>query len=189
MAYTKKTWEDFPDTSTPITADDLNNIEDGIEALDTGKVNKTDKATGGEVVTGTNDTKYITSKAIGDADLNTRLKSKIISFTRDGTATGGDVSYTGVGFKPTSIVALMSTNGSAYCSEGYSDSVKVSMTKYQTGTGTTYIGGNLIMYSDQNTFAQSAIVKTYDNDGFTLTWTKTASPAANTLTCYLICYK
>lgn len=35
MAYTKKTWKDYPDTSTQITADDLNNIEDGIEALDT----------------------------------------------------------------------------------------------------------------------------------------------------------
>lgn len=35
MAYTKKTWVDYPDTSTPITADDLNNIEDGIETNDT----------------------------------------------------------------------------------------------------------------------------------------------------------
>ncbi len=42
MAYTKKTWKDYPDTSTPITAEDLQNIEDGIEALDTGKVDKTD---------------------------------------------------------------------------------------------------------------------------------------------------
>lgn len=35
MAYTKKTWKDYPDTSTPITADDLNNIEEGIENVDT----------------------------------------------------------------------------------------------------------------------------------------------------------
>lgn len=33
MAYTKTVWQDLPDTSTPITADRLNNIEDGIEYL------------------------------------------------------------------------------------------------------------------------------------------------------------
>lgn len=35
MAYIKKIWENFPNTSTPITADDLNNIENGIEDVDT----------------------------------------------------------------------------------------------------------------------------------------------------------
>lgn len=33
MAYTKKTWKDYPDTSTPITANDLNNIENGIAGV------------------------------------------------------------------------------------------------------------------------------------------------------------
>ena len=42
MAYTKTVWKDYPDTTTKMTAQKLNNIEDGIEALDTGKVNKTD---------------------------------------------------------------------------------------------------------------------------------------------------
>ena len=30
MAYTKQTWENLPSTNTPITADKLNHIEDGI---------------------------------------------------------------------------------------------------------------------------------------------------------------
>ena len=147
------------------------------------------KASGADVIAGTEDTKYVTAKAIADAGVNTRIKSKIISLTRNGVADTADVSYTGVGFQPTSIMALMSTSGSAYCSEGYSDSAKTSLSKYQTGTGTTYVGSNLIMYSDQVSFAQAAVVKSYDADGFTLTWTKTASPAANTMTCYLICYR
>lgn len=42
MAYTKKIWKDYPDTTTPILASDMNNIEDGIETLDTGKVNISD---------------------------------------------------------------------------------------------------------------------------------------------------
>lgn len=35
MNYTKKTWKDYPDTTTPMLAEDLNNIENGIEELDT----------------------------------------------------------------------------------------------------------------------------------------------------------
>lgn len=31
MAYTRRHWADYPDTTTPIDADALNNIEDGIE--------------------------------------------------------------------------------------------------------------------------------------------------------------
>jgi hypothetical protein len=34
MAYIKKIWKDYPDTTTQIKAEDLNNIENGIEDLD-----------------------------------------------------------------------------------------------------------------------------------------------------------
>ena len=33
MKYTKTEWQNLPDTTTPITADRLNNIENGIEYL------------------------------------------------------------------------------------------------------------------------------------------------------------
>lgn len=33
MTYKKTVWKDLPDTTTPITADRLNNIEDGVEYL------------------------------------------------------------------------------------------------------------------------------------------------------------
>lgn len=33
MEYTKTIWKDLPDTSTPITADRLNNLENGVEYL------------------------------------------------------------------------------------------------------------------------------------------------------------
>lgn len=33
MEYTKTVWKDLPDTSTPITASRLNNLEDGVEYL------------------------------------------------------------------------------------------------------------------------------------------------------------
>ena len=35
MAYTKQTWNDLPNTTTPITAEKLNHIEDGIYGVST----------------------------------------------------------------------------------------------------------------------------------------------------------
>ena len=35
FAYTKTEWKDLPDETTPITAEKLNNIENGVEANDT----------------------------------------------------------------------------------------------------------------------------------------------------------
>lgn len=35
MAYTKQTWNDLPNTTTPVTATRLNHIEDGIETANT----------------------------------------------------------------------------------------------------------------------------------------------------------
>jgi hypothetical protein len=35
MAYIKKIWKDYPDTTTPILASDMNNIENGLETVDT----------------------------------------------------------------------------------------------------------------------------------------------------------
>jgi hypothetical protein len=38
VAYTKTVWEDLPSTDTPITANNLNNIEDGIEEVHNNKI-------------------------------------------------------------------------------------------------------------------------------------------------------
>lgn len=42
MAYTKTVWEDLPSEDTPFVSTALNNIENGIETLDTSKVNTSD---------------------------------------------------------------------------------------------------------------------------------------------------
>ena len=42
MSYTKTNWANLPSTTTPVTATNLNKIEDELESLDTGKVNTTD---------------------------------------------------------------------------------------------------------------------------------------------------
>ena len=60
MAYSKQTWQDLPDTTTPITASRLNNMENGIE-------------------TNTNDIATNTTNIGYLANLNTQDKSSLVN--------------------------------------------------------------------------------------------------------------
>lgn len=169
-----KTFSSFPVTpsSAPTTDYQTANkkyVDDNIVAVPV-------KATGAEITTGTDDAKFATPKAMADAGVNTRLKSKVKTATRDLTVATGDVAYTGIGFTPTAIIVFASIPAGYGESEGICDSAKavMSINYQQAGLSTadttafcviTTAGGN-----------QSAIVKTLDADGFTLTWTKTSSP-------------
>ena len=138
-----------------------------------------DKATGAEVTTGTDDTKFATPKALADAGVNTRLKSKVITATRDYSSASGDVAYTGVGFVPTTIRTIYSKNGATVGDgNGFSDSAKTnSALNNRQNNGTSNIANDSIIYSDIVSGGyQKALVKSYDSDGFTLTWTKLGSP-------------
>lgn len=115
-------------------------------------------------------------------------RCKIITATRDGVGVAGDVAYTGVGFKPTSIHAFAVVDGTLYMSNGISDNAKISASVYQTSANQFYSGSTLVSYTNQTTWAQSAIVKTYDNDGFTLTWSKAGTPTAGTINLGFICF-
>ena len=146
------------------------------------------KAAGSDVTTGTDDTKFATSKALSDAGVNTRLKSKVISFTRDMTAASGDVAYTGVGFTPTSIIALTTVPGGYRFSVGISDSLKaVSVIETYNPNSMTNDYDRIITLTDGSN-VQYAIVKSYDSNGFTLTWTKVSSPTGTAALIFL-CFR
>lgn len=148
-------------------------------------------ATGAEVTTGTDDTQIVTPKAIGDAGVNTRLKSIIIAATRDMTAASGNVAYTGVGFQPTSVIAIASINATLVASWGFVDSALTDYGRSLLSLGTNgnhYVNQNLIYLALDTSNNQQAYVASYDADGFTLTWTKTGSPTG-TGTLSFICYK
>jgi hypothetical protein len=118
-----------------------------------------------------------------------RLYSKVLAASRDGTAASGDVSYTGVGFQPTSIQAIMSVNDTTYSSNGYADSARSSYCVCTAAANKFWTQQQLIKYTDINNWGQYAVVKSYDVDGFTLTWTKGGTPPAGTLIITFICYK
>lgn len=107
----------------------------------------------------------------------TRLASKVITGDRDMTAASGDVSYTGVGFVPTSILAIASVSGAVTANISVGDSAKTASGIYTMGSDNTknrYAGIVTLVTSGGN--QQIATIKSYDADGFTLTWAKTGSP-------------
>ena len=121
-------------------------------------------------------------------DPTTRLASKTITGTRDLAAATGDVAYTGVGFRPTSIQASCFIEGGSTDSTGFADSSKAgrAITTYapDAKTGGAYL---LFPYPSAGN-NQTAIVKSYDADGFTLTWTKTGSPTG-TANLSFLCFR
>ena len=115
--------------------------------------------------------------------------SKIVAGTRDAGAVSGDIAYTGVGFKPSSIIAMMVVDGTLYRSDGFADSAKDARLIYQSSANVYHNGANLVSYTNYSSWAQNAIVKSYDADGFTITWSKIGTPVAGTMQLMFICYR
>ena len=117
------------------------------------------------------------------------LKSKVITATRDMSAISGDVSYTGVGFTPTAIIAFSAINASIQYSIGAVDSGKTEMNIGNgNATSNMYVDSTNLVSIWQGGGNQAGLLKTFDSDGFTLTWTKYLSPTG-TLTMYFLCLR
>jgi hypothetical protein len=107
------------------------------------------------------------------------LATSVITFTRSAAAGSGDVSYTGAGFVPTGviIISMNDTNndsfGIGFIDSGATDEASA-VVRGLGGSPITSINTNLVI-SDYNSGAsagQTAIAKSLDADGVTLTWTK-----------------
>ena len=120
------------------------------------------------------------------------LSSKVKQFTRDIAGSNGDVSYTGIGFVPTSIIFSYMTTDGKCVGTGMVDSAK-GMNSYFSAQQAGYTSADsatdkCIYLSNQSGTNQQALLKTYDADGFTLTWNKTSTPTG-TAHIVAICYK
>jgi len=114
-------------------------------------------------------------------------RAKVITATRDMTAASGDVAYTGVGFKPRCIVALAAINTTEIHSIGFA-AVLVNGILYAEAPDVYYADDQVIrLGTAPGATEQRAVIKSFDSDGFTLTWTKAGAPAANTGTIRVLC--
>lgn len=122
-------------------------------------------------------------------DETARLKTKIIQITRDLTSASGNVAYTGIGFKPSAIIAFTAA-GVDSAAVGMADSAKGGL-NMQMGpafnTATAAVGGWTILYSSSGGNYQWANIASYDADGFTLSWNKVGSPTG-TLYVSILCF-
>jgi hypothetical protein len=151
--------------------------------------------TAGTVTTNANLTGDVTS--VGNATTlaaSARLKSKVITSTRDLTTASGSQALTGVGFQPTACMfwGVLSGSSSVYTSIfGASDSARGGGVTGVSATATfNTLGAGQVMYFADATGGNSQIatISSYDADGLTLSWTKNASPTG-TAAFYVICLR
>lgn len=115
------------------------------------------------------------------------LSSKLISLTRAPGTSSGSVSYTGVGFTPTSIIFFGAPGGTTNVGFiGLVDSARSGASLYDLGAPTIAVAAVAVGAVGA---LQSATVSSYDADGFTLAWTKTGSPGGADYTIYALCFR
>lgn len=102
--------------------------------------------------------------------------------TRDMTAASGNVAYTGVGFRPKAIIAFTEKDNATlnFLSWGFATASLQGVANSVVATaGTTQQIGSIMAIYESSTQAQNANLVSFDEDGFTLGWTKSAaSPSA-----------
>jgi len=107
------------------------------------------------------------------------LTSALLSYTRLGDAVSGDVSYAGWGFSPKALIILASTAAGAN-SIGFGSLNLAEMCLRQALAETTHVISivTIIFIDDTAGNTQTAVLKTLDADGFTLTWAKSGTGTA-----------
>jgi hypothetical protein len=132
-----------------------------------------------DFVLGRTDTVIQTGGAVQFPDgsiQSTAPKSKVKQFTRDLSASNGDVSYTGIGFMPSSLIITAQQYCQVPWSMGMADgeSQIVDMLPYFNARSQS--NSYIIYIVTALGTEQRAVLKSFDADGFTLTWTKIGNP-------------
>lgn len=129
--------------------------------------------------------------AIEGNNILTATASQRIQITRDMTAAGGNVAYTGIGFTPKSLIAFAAIDGQTGWSHGTSSgTVETNFVKLGGGATATNITSTLIYGSTDasGNDNQNAVIASLDSDGFTLTWAKGGTPTG-TMTVDIVAFK
>lgn len=101
------------------------------------------------------------------------------SLTRSQTAVDADVAYTGVGFKPKSIQFNMTpgtADGTYYGSWGFDDGTNHMCILWRTAVFAPITTASI--FTGNGSGQMVGVIKTFDPDGFTITWSKAGSALA-----------
>jgi len=161
------------------------------EAGITAAANLTDNA----LIVGDGGAKGVKTLALGAANLKLFMNAAgtaneyasgiyLIEATRDLAAETGDVSYTGVGFAPSHVAALLipPSGGTNIISIGFGSASSATGFSVKEGAAGEFVpnsdfGADTLLsgYTGVGNY-QIAAIKSMDADGLTLTWTLTGSP-------------
>ena len=124
-------------------------------------------------------------------------QSKVILFTRDATTADDTVGYTGVGFKPKTIIftwAQASGANGLYWGMGMSgdDLTGSSVANNKTGVVADHdqSSGTIINVRTGGSVVSDRVVgalDSYDTDGFTISWTKVGTAPSGTFRVAALC--
>ena len=100
----------------------------------------------------------------------------VLSFTRDMSLASGDVSYTGAGFKPSTAIVFSCLPGLVMGCIGIAVGTTEFVIRNVLDTSWEYNDSMLVFCTETAGNNQSAISKSMDADGMTMTWTKAGTP-------------
>lgn len=112
--------------------------------------------------------------------------------TRNMNTDTGDVSYTGMGFKPAVVIIFFGSNSTTFkWSMGFSSgTTNFVLFSYSATTSNTDFPLSCVWLQNATTADyQKAKIKSFDADGFTLTWTKGGSPGSESVSGYALCLR
>jgi hypothetical protein len=118
---------------------------------------------------------------------------QMLTITRSMSAGAGNVSYTGLPFKPRALIATGGINGTSgyIIYSGMAESTTPasgSNAGYATSGGA--VSANFLqLFSTTATNGQYAQVASYDSGGFTLSWGILGTPPAGSATFYIMCFE
>lgn len=116
--------------------------------------------------------------------------AKVITSTINTANATASVSYTGVGFKPSSVIALALINSSTETSIGIADA-STQRVLFNSGsiTGSTWAYDTQLVYMDQSAGnVYGGTVTSFDSDGLTISWTKTGATVGTALL-FFLCFR
>ena len=103
--------------------------------------------------------------------------SQIVVASRTSAAGAGDQAITGAGFTPTRAICFSYDNDALVAGWGLADDDLDEYVIYTRGSSTGYTYNSFfINIGADSSNTMYAVVKSYDSDGLTLTWTKSGSP-------------
>ena len=118
---------------------------------------------------------------------------KVGTFSRARDAADGDVATSGVGFKPSFLFVMGTTNTGARVTFGMTDGTNQACLPDIEDTANVQRwmpdSAKIISHSSTLDKFQNAIIKSFDADGFTLTWDNVNSPPAGSIYFYYVAFR